>query len=65
MQVGSADTAVRDLNVNVVLGPLLGLVRAPFHLALDGLGRLAQPAFELGRSRHRDFDFGSSLLGAG
>lgn len=52
MQVRTAHTAVADLNVDIVLSPFLGLELAPFHLALDRLWGLAQPAFELGRSSH-------------
>lgn len=50
VEVRAADTAVRDFDVNIVLSPLLGLKGAPFHLALDGLGVLAQPAFKFGGS---------------
>jgi hypothetical protein len=39
---------VGDLNVDVVLGPLLGLELTPLHLALDRILGLAQPSFELG-----------------
>lgn len=47
VQVGTADAAVRDLDVDVVLGPLLGLELAPLHVALGGGGVKAQPALEL------------------
>lgn len=52
VEVRTTNTAVRNLDVDIVLGPLLGLVGTPLHLALHGLGALAQPAFELGGSCH-------------
>ena len=47
VDVGAADAAVRDLDVDVVLGPLLGLVLSPLHVALNGLGVVPEPALEL------------------
>lgn len=46
VQVATADTAVRDLNVDIVLCPLLGLKVAPLHLSIDRLGRLSEPSLE-------------------
>jgi hypothetical protein len=39
---------VGDFDINVVLGPLLGLELTPLHLALDRVLGLAEPSFELG-----------------
>lgn len=47
VKVRTADTAVGDLNVDVVLSPLLGLECAPFHLSVDTVGAVAEPSFEL------------------
>lgn len=47
VQVRAAHAAVRNLNVDVVLCPLLGLEGAPLHLAIDGLRILAEPALKL------------------
>jgi hypothetical protein len=47
VQIRAADTAVADLNVDVVLLPLLGLELAPLHFALNGLGIEAQPSLKL------------------
>lgn len=47
MQVGTTDAAVGDLNIDVVLRPLLGLKCAPFHLSVDRIRAVAQPALEL------------------
>ena len=49
VQVGAADSAVRDLDVDVVLRPFLGLELAPFHVALKGALVEAEPALELRR----------------
>jgi hypothetical protein len=38
---------VRDLNVDIVFAPLLGLEVAPLHLALDGVLVLSEPSLEL------------------
>lgn len=46
VDVRAADAAVRDLDVDVVLGPLLGLEGVPLHLALDGLGVVPEPSLE-------------------
>lgn len=46
MQVGTTDAAMGDLNVDVVLRPLLGLKCAPLHLSIDRVRRVAQPALE-------------------
>lgn len=41
-----------DFDVDVVLAPLLGLELAPFHVALDGLFVVSEPAFEFVIGRH-------------
>jgi hypothetical protein len=46
VHIATADAAVRDLNVDIVLSPLLGLEGTPFHLAVDGIDILAQPTLE-------------------
>ena len=43
---------MRNLNVDVVLCPFLGLKLAPLHFALDGVLVLAEPALELGVGGH-------------
>lgn len=47
VKIGSADTAVGDLNVNIILFPLLGLELLPLHLALNGLLIETEPSLEL------------------
>ena len=47
MYVGAADSAVGDLDVDVVLCPLLGLKCTPFHLSICGILVVAQPALKL------------------
>jgi hypothetical protein len=65
VKVGTADTTVGNLDIDIVLAltesvafvwesnqsmslltPLLGLEFSPLHVALDGLGIMAEPAFE-------------------
>jgi hypothetical protein len=46
VEIGTADTTVRDLNVDIILRPLLGLIFAPPHVALDRGLVLAEPSFE-------------------
>lgn len=58
MKVRAADTAVGDLDVDVILRPLLGLEAAPPHLALDGIGRLSEPPLELVVGSHYMCSFG-------
>lgn len=43
---------MRNLNVDVVLCPFLGLELAPLHLAFDGVLVLAEPALKLGVGGH-------------
>jgi hypothetical protein len=52
VQVRTADTAVRDLDIDVGLFPLLGSEFLPDHVALAGSGIKAHPAFELVVCRH-------------
>lgn len=52
MEIRTADTTVSDLDVDVVFLPLLGLEGTPFHLAIDGIGGVAEPALELVIGRH-------------
>lgn len=47
MNIRTADTTVSNFDIDIVLSPLLGLELAPLHLALRGLGLIAQPAFKL------------------
>jgi hypothetical protein len=58
MEIRTANTAVGDLDVDVVFLPLLGLKWTPFHLAVDGIGGVAEPALELVIGRH----FGEKLV---
>lgn len=58
MQVGTTDTAVRDLDVNVVIAPFLWLIRLPFHVTFGRLGVMSQPALEFVVGAHIDFGFG-------
>lgn len=58
MQVGTTDTAVRDLDVNVAIAPFLWLIRLPLHVTLDRLGVMSQPALEFVVGAHIDFGFG-------
>lgn len=57
MKIRTADTAVGDLDIDIVLVPGLGLERAPLHLAVDRFGILAQPALELVIGRHSEYEF--------
>lgn len=52
MKVRTADTAVCDLDVDVVLLPLLGLKGIPLHLSIDGARITAKPALEFVIGRH-------------
>jgi len=47
VKVRTADTTVRDLDIDIILRPLLGLEFAPLHVALDGLGIVTEPALKL------------------
>lgn len=47
VKVAAADTAVRDLDIDVGLLPRLGLKLAPLHLALGRAGIEAKPSFKL------------------
>jgi hypothetical protein len=47
MQVRAADTAVRNLNVDVIFTPAFRLKFTPGHLALHGVLVLSEPALEL------------------
>lgn len=47
VDVGTADTAVGNLNIDVVVGERLGRVLLPLHLALGRLGPVTAPTFEL------------------
>lgn len=46
MKIRTADTTVRDLDVNVVLLPLLWLKLLPDHLSVDRGLVLSQPSLE-------------------
>lgn len=46
LQVRATHAAVSDLDIDIVLCPLLGLETTPFHLAIDTVGIMAQPALE-------------------
>jgi hypothetical protein len=52
VEIGAADSAVGDLDVDVVFFPEFGLERAPLHFAVHAIGRVAKPAFELVWSGH-------------
>lgn len=52
VNVGTADTAVRDLHLNVGLLESLRLEVAPLHVAIGGRGVVGDPAIELGSGRH-------------
>ena len=54
VKIRTADTAVSDLDVDVVLLPDLGLETAPFHLAVHGLRVTTKPSFKLVIGRHVD-----------
>jgi hypothetical protein len=54
VKVRAADTAVCDLDVDVVLLPLLGLKGIPLHLSIDGARITAKPALEFVIGRHFD-----------
>jgi hypothetical protein len=54
VKIRTADTAAVNLDVDVVLSPLLGLEVAPLHLALDGILILSEPSLEFGVCRHCD-----------
>lgn len=47
VEIGPADAAVRDLDIDVRLFPRLGLEFAPDHLALICIFVEAEPAFKL------------------
>jgi hypothetical protein len=46
VQVRAAHATMCDLDVDVVLGPLLRFKFSPNHLSIDSVRRLAQPPFE-------------------
>lgn len=46
LKVRATHAAVGDLDIDIVLCPLLGLKTTPFHLAIDAVGIMAQPALE-------------------
>ena len=57
MNITAADTAVRNLHLDIGRSEGLGRVAVPDHVALGGRRVLAQPALELvdRRLRHGDF----------
>lgn len=46
VDVGAADAAVGDFDVDVGFFPFLGLVGLPLHVSVDGFGVETHPAFE-------------------
>lgn len=46
MDVRTADAAVGDFDIDVVLSPLFRLERIPLHITLDGLRVVSQPPLE-------------------
>lgn len=54
VDVGAADTAGLDLDVDIVVGEGLGLVLLPDHLAVNGLRAQAAPALKLVVGGHFD-----------
>ena len=52
VQVGTADAAMGDFDVNVGLFPLLGLEFLPLQLAVHAVRAVAQPALEFVRGGH-------------
>ena len=47
VQVGTADAAMRDFDIDIGLFPWLRLELSPDHLTIDGVRVEAEPAFEL------------------
>lgn len=47
VQIGTADTAVSDLNVNIGFLPRLGLKLLPDHLSVGGVLVETHPSFKL------------------
>lgn len=54
VEITTADSAMRDLDIDVGLFPWLRLELSPIHVALGGGGVVAQPAFELVVCCHLD-----------
>ena len=52
VNVGTADTSVRDLHLNICVLEGLGLEVAPFHVAIGGRGVVGDPAVEVRSGRH-------------
>jgi hypothetical protein len=52
VNIASADTAVRDLDIDISFLPGLGVISLPFHVAIGGVFVKAAPAFELGFAGH-------------
>ena len=52
VKITSTNSAMRDLDINIVLLPLLGLVLLPLHFALGRLGVFSYPPNKLGIVTH-------------
>ena len=47
VKIRAADTAVRNLDIDIILSPWLRLILLPNHVAVDGVFIETHPSFEL------------------